>query len=158
MMTRLSALVRSESGNSIVEMGFVAPILATLLIGMVDLSRAYSNKLQLEQIAQRTIEKVQNTDYAETDAYKTALQAEAAAAAGVATSAVTVSSWLECNNDGVKLAFGSSCTDSSAPFARYVEVNIQRVYTPMFKVKFGGQNMNANGTYNLKGKAGVRVQ
>ena len=158
MMRRLTSLARSESGNSIVKMGVVAPILATLLIGMVDLSRAYSNKLQLEQIAQRTIEKVQNTDYAETDAYKTALKAEAAEAAGVTASAVTVTSWMECNNDGVKLAFSSSCTDSSAPFGRYVEVSIQRVYTPMFKVKFGGQNMNANGTYNLKGKAGVRIQ
>ena len=158
MIGRLPSLARSESGNSIVEMGFVAPILASLLIGMVDLSRAYSNKLQIEQIAQRTIEKVQNAEYSDTDAYKNALKAEAAAAAGVATSAVTVTSWLECNNDGVKLAFGSSCTDANAPFGRYVEVGIQRVYTPMFKVKFGGQNMNANGTYNLKGTAGVRIQ
>jgi Flp pilus assembly protein TadG len=139
-------------------MGFIAPILATLLIGMVDLSRAYSNKLQLEQIAQRTIEKVQNNEYAETNAYKTELQTEAAAAAGVATSAVTVTSWMECNNNGTKLAFTASCTDSSDPFARYVEVTIQRVYTPMFKVKFGGQNMNADGTYNLRGRAGVRIQ
>lgn len=156
MMNRLRALARSEDGTSIVEMGFAAPILSLLLIGMVDMSRGYSAKLQLEQVAQRTVEKVQNTDYAETTAYRTALQAEAAAAAGVLPSAVTISSWLECNNDGTKLAFTASCANSSDPYARYVQVSIQKTYTPMFKTRFAGAN--ANGTYTLKGTAGVRIQ
>lgn len=156
MMKRLIAIARSEDGTSIVEMGFAAPILSLLLIGMVDMSRGYSAKLQLEQIAQRTVEKVQNGDYAETADYKTALKAEAAAAAGVATSAVTISSWLECNNDGTKLAFTSSCADTSHPYARYVEVSIDKIYTPMFKTRFAGSRVD--GTYLLKGKAGVRVQ
>ena len=156
MTNKLTALARSEEGTSLIEMGFAAPILALMLIGMVDMSRGYSAKLQLEQIAQRTIEKVQNTDYAETDAYKTALKAEAAAAAGVSTSAVTLNSWLECNNDGNKLAFTASCADTSAPFARYVEVTIQKTYTPMFKTKFG--RARTDGSYTLQGVAGVRVQ
>jgi len=156
MMNKLSALARDEQGASIIEMGFAAPILSLLLIGMVDMSRGYSAKLQLEQVAQRTVEKIQNADYAETTAYRTALKAEAAAAAGVAASAVTISSWLECNNDGTKLAFTASCANTSDPYARYVEVSIQKTYTPMFKTRFGGAE--ANGTYTLQGTAGVRIQ
>ena len=52
-------LSQDEGGASIIELALVAPILATLLIGMVDLSRAYSRKLMLEQAAQRAIEKIQ---------------------------------------------------------------------------------------------------
>lgn len=150
----IARLLRSESGSSVVEMALAAPFLGLLLIGMVDLSRGFSTKLQLEQVAQRTIERVQNTDYAEAD--KTALQAEAAAAAGVAASAVTVQSWLECNNSGAKLTFTDSCADTSHPYARYVEVSIQKTFTPIFSTRFAGAN--ANGTYTLEGTAGVRVQ
>ena len=154
MSAMLRNLRRDERGAALVEMGLAAPVLAFLLIGMVDLSRGYSAKLQLEQIAQRTIERVQNTDYAESQ--KSTLQAEAAAAAGVSTSAVTVNSWLECNNSGTKLSFTASCADEDDPYARYVEVSIDKTYTPMFKTKFAGSN--ADGTFTLNGKAGVRVQ
>lgn len=156
MMNKLTALARNDDGASIVEMGFAAPILSLLLIGMVDMSRAYSAKLQLEQISQRTIEKVQNAEYVESNDFKTALKAEAATAAGVAATAVTIDSWLECNNNGTKLAFTGSCTDSSHQFARYVEISIQKKYVPMFKTKFAGAA--ADGTYTLTGKAGVRIQ
>ena len=40
-------------------MALVVPFFATLIIGVVDLSRAYSAKLQLEQAAYRAVEKVQ---------------------------------------------------------------------------------------------------
>ena len=155
MTNRLIALARSEDGTSIIEMGFVAPILALLLIGMVDMSRAYSSKLQVEQIAQRTVEKVQNDKYLEDNDFKTALKAEAAAAAGVTASDVTIDSWTECNNSGTKLAFTTNCTNVDDPYAKYVEVRIQKTFTPLFKVRFTGAN--ANGTYTLRGIAGVRV-
>ena len=156
MMSKHISLARSEEGTSIIEMGFAAPILALMLIGMVDMSRGYSAKLQLEQIAQRTVEKVQNGSYAETTDYKDALRDEAAAAAGVASNKVTVTSWLECNNNGTRLAFGSACTDENHPFARYVEIGIEKTYTPLFRTRFAGAR--ADGTYNLKGTAGVRIQ
>ncbi len=59
-MKRLSHLFRDERGTSVIELALVAPILASLVIGMSDLSRAYSAKLQLEQAAQRSIEKAMN--------------------------------------------------------------------------------------------------
>ena len=58
-MMSITRLAQDDRGASIIELALVAPILASLLIGMVDLSRAYSHKLLLEQAAQRSIEKVQ---------------------------------------------------------------------------------------------------
>jgi Flp pilus assembly protein TadG len=151
MMRRPSPLIRDERGASIVEMALAAPILASLLIGMVDLSSAYSMKLQVVQAAQRTIEKVQVSNFQESD--KTALQSEAATAAGVSTSAVTVDAWLEC--DGAKMAYTGSCTTGQT-FARYVSVTIAKTYTPIFSMKFAGAN--ADGTYTIRGRSGIRVQ
>lgn len=157
MMRRSVSLFRDEAGSSIVEMALAAPVLAMLLIGMVDLSRGYSAKLQLEQVAQRAVEIVQNTDFDPSKSDQiTALKADAAGAAGVATSAVTVNTWLECNNDGTKLAYTASCTNSGDPYARYVEVQIQKKYTPMFSTRFAGAE--ADGNYTLIGRSGVRVQ
>ena len=143
-------LFRDQRGASIVEMGLAAPILATLLAGMVDLSRAYSTKLQVEQSAQRTIELVQRAGYKLGD--NATLTTEAANAAGVAESAVTVSNWLECN--GTRKDFSANCSTGET-VARYVRVEIVKIYSPLTKVAFGSQR---DGKYALHGKAGIRVQ
>ena len=143
-------LISDERGASIIEMGLAAPILAAFLVGMMDLSGAYSEKLQLEQAAQRTIELVQVSSFKESD--KASLKTEAEAAAGAGATA-TVDAWLECN--GTKQTPFSSTCSSGQTYARYVTVEITRSYTPMFGLTWGA---NPNGTYTLKGKAGVRVQ
>jgi Flp pilus assembly protein TadG len=144
-------LARDESGNSLVELGLVAPILATMFIGMVDLSQAYSAKLELEQAAQRSIEKVMQyrTQYSTYDT----LKAEAAAAAGVADTAVTVNYWHECN--GVKTAtYNTVCVNQTE--SRYIEVSINKDYTPTFGTRFLPGAVN--GKLTLNGKAGLRTQ
>jgi Flp pilus assembly protein TadG len=154
-MMRLSLrLACDERGTSVVELALVAPILAALVIGMVDLSGAYSAKLQLEQAAQRTIEKIQREGYEDDADHKAAIKTEAATAAGVAESAVTVESWLQCNNTATKLAYSGTCSNPSDPYARYVQVTIQKPYTTLFKSKYVG----TAGVVTLTGQAGVRVQ
>lgn len=158
-MSRFRNLLRDDRGASIIELAFVAPIFATMLVGMTDLSRGFSAKLQLTQAAQRSIEKVMQTSF-QTGAVDT-LKAEAASAAGVDVSAVTIDYWLQCNGvrqNGVDkaTAYNGVCPNGQA-YARYIQVEITKVYTPMFtKVKFAGAN--ADGTYTLHGKAGIRVQ
>jgi len=152
MIGRATRLLRDEAGSSIIEMGLVAPFLAAMLIGMVDLSRAYSTKLQLEQAAQRTIEKVQGSSYDPSD--DADLRADAADAAGVAVANVTVQSWLQCNNSPTKQAFASSC-NGSEPFARYIAIRIQKSYVPLFPVKWDN---SPSGTWTVRGAAGIRVQ
>ena len=151
-MQRALHLFADDRGSSVIEMGLVAPFLAAMLIGMVDLSRAYSTKLSVEQAAQRTIEKIQVSSYAPTD--NTTIQAEAATAAGVATGNVTVTSWLQCNNSSTQLSFTSSC-NGTEPFARYVRIRIQKSYTPLFRVKW---DRTTSGTWTVNGAAGIRIQ
>lgn len=160
-MKRSSSLLRDERGSSLIEMALVLPFLATLTVGMVDVSRGYSAKLQLEQAAQRSIEKAMNGDK-ETALFQT-LQAEAMEAAGVPASAVEVRYWLECNGVSqlqsvatMAVDYERVCADGVA-YARYVSVRIQKTYSPMFRVK-RMLGSNADGNFTLTGRAGVRVQ
>lgn len=143
-------LLSCEGGNAIVELAFVAPILATFVIGTIDLSTAYSSELALEQAAQRTIERVQAKSYTTED--KAALENEAKAAAGGGATA-TISAWLECNGNGVKLDFDTGECGETDSYARYVELDMTRPFVPMFGEFFPG-----GGTITLDATAGVRVQ
>ena len=159
-MNRLSHLVRDERGSSIIEMALMAPILASLVVGMTDISRGYSAKLKLEQEAQRSIEKAMNGEK-EAALFETLL-AEATDAAGVEEDAVEIKYWLEC--DGVnqntspstmEADYGKVCADDET-YARYVNVRIEKNFMPMFNTNWLGSN--PDGSFTLVGEAGIRVQ
>lgn len=152
-MIRFARIARDDRGASIIELALVAPVLASLLVGMVDLSRAYSYKLKLEQAAQRAIEKVQAYQ-ASTNTYTT-LQTEAAAAAGVPSSKVTIDYWLEC--DGTRQTdYDTSCAGGQT-YGRWVTVSIEGTFTPMFRSKYYPR-ANTDGTFTIIGKTGMRTQ
>jgi len=160
-MTALwTKLANDRRGSSVVELGLVAPVLAGLFIGMVDLSRAYSERLKLEQAAQRTVEKVMQQHEMLTD-YTTQLKSDGAAAAGVAESAVNPSFYMECSTNGTSwtrtATFTTACPSGTLYYRRYVSVAITKEFRPLFGSDlFPGAN--ANGTYSLTGTAGVRIQ
>jgi len=155
-----ATLARDDRGASIIELALVAPFMATLLIGMVDISRGYSAKVQLTQAAQRAIEKAMQGEK-NTDLFDT-LQAEGASAAGVATSAVAVKYWLECNGVSQYTSAATMTADydkvctSGQTYARYLSIDITKSYSPMFGTKWAGAN--SDGSYTLHGKASIRVQ
>lgn len=151
-MRRFLFLARDERGTSAIEMALALPILASLLVGMVDLSRGYAAKLQLEQAAQRSIEKAMQGTKSST-LYDT-LRVEGAAAANVSPTAVVVDYWLECA--GVRQAIFETNCNAGQTYARYLTVEITKIYSPMFSARFAGAN--ADGNYTLRGKAGLRVQ
>lgn len=152
MTLRLDKLARDERGTSIIELALVVPILSALLIGMVDLSRAYAAKLALEQAAHRSIEKVMQESASTT--MIASLVDEASAAADVDDDAITVDVWLECN--GVRAAdYDTNCAPLQT-YARYLTVEIEKGFEPLFSTKFLGSN--ADGTFTLRGEAGMRVQ
>jgi len=154
MMRSARQLWNDEGGNSLIEMALFAPLLATLLVGTVDISRAYSSKLALEQAAQRVIEHVQASQYQTSD--KSTFEAEAKAAAGSGSSA-TVTAWLECNNDGTHLDYDTgTCASATDPYARYVQVTITQPFSPMFGTRFFPGA--SNGVVTLTATAGVRTQ
>ena len=159
MIRQFQSLARDEGGASIIEMGLMLPILASLLIGMVDISRAYSAKLQLEQSAYRAIEKVQqyNTVESTYDTLRTEA-GNAARAAGftdVTDNDVTIDYWLECN--GTRQTDYDTVCSSGQTYARWITVDITAKFTPMFSSsRWPGSN--TDGTYTLHGKAGLRTQ
>ncbi|HEU4498032.1 MAG TPA: TadE/TadG family type IV pilus assembly protein [Sphingomicrobium sp.] len=152
MIQKLRNLLADERGTSLIEMALATPFLAATLMGMVDLSRAYSDKLKLEQAAQVAIERVMNRQMSSTS-YNT-LKAEAASAAGVAQSAVTVDFWLQC--DGVRQTdYDTSCT--SGVSARYLTVQVQKNFVPIFGTKYF-PGANTDGTFTIRSTAGIRTQ
>ena len=159
MIRRIDTLARDERGASLIELALALPILASLLIGMVDISRAYSAKLQLSQAAYRAVEKVQqyNTN---ASTYNT-LKAEAAAAAtaagftGITEDSVAIDFWLECN--GARAADYNTPCPNGQTYARWVTVDITGTFSPMFASR-RWPGANANGTFTLHGKAGLRTQ
>ena len=163
MMRMLLKLRGDERGASIIEMALTAPFLAALVIGMVDVSRGYNAKLQLEQAAQRAVEKAMQGMQGDesTDIFE-GLQEEAADAADVEEDAVEVRYWLECNGVSQNSSPATMAADyekvcqPNEVYSRHVNVRIEKVYTPMFQTKWLGSN--PDGTFDLIGEAGLRVQ
>ena len=61
MLRTIQGLLCEEDGAAVIELALIAPVLALTVIGIVDMSNAYSRKLALEQAAQRAVEKIAQT-------------------------------------------------------------------------------------------------
>ena len=106
-MGRLLTLWRDQRGAAIIELAIVAPVIALMTVGVVDLSNGFSSKLLLEQAAQRSIEKVMQTtgitSVEDTIANEAICQVNGTKADGSCKTApitaanVTVTHRLECN-------------------------------------------------------------
>ena len=68
-------LAADQGGAAVIELALIAPVLALTVIGVVDMSNAYSRKLALEQGAQRAVEKIMQTT--ETSTVENTLTTEA---------------------------------------------------------------------------------
>ncbi len=154
MMGILNALRRDQRGNSLIEMGLIAPVLGAMLIGAVDISRAVSTKLKLEQAAQRAIELAQRSTYS--TGYNSTLVSEATTAAGSGSSA-TVTAWTECDHSSTHLSYDTGTCNATASYARYVKVTVTNSFTPLFGTRFFPDH-NSNGTVTVTGAATVRTQ
>jgi len=155
-----------QRGASLIELALALPFMAVIVIGMADLSRAYSMKLMLEQASQRAVEKVENQRSVSTAGYNTDLQTEATSAmtaAGYSTgNSYTPDSWLECSSDSGaswtrQSDFNGSCPNASDLTARYVSMRVSRNFVPMFTSR-AWPGANADGTITVSGFAEVRMQ
>jgi Flp pilus assembly protein TadG len=158
-MIRCPSIVRDQRGTSVIEMGLLLPVMATVVIGVADVSRAYSQKLLLEQAAYRAIEKVQQYQSSEStyDTLKNEVVTASTAAgfSDVTTSSVTVDYWLECN--GVRQTSYDSVCSTLPGTARWISVDVTHNFTPMFaSSKWPGSN--TDGSYTLHGRAVLRTQ
>jgi len=123
----LHRIGRDRRGASIIELALALPFLSVMLVGLVDVASCYSAQMSIHQAAARSLERVQvsgsNADFAY-------VKTEAASAAGVPESQVTVETWLECDN--VKQAASVSTCTATQVSAKYVKVTIASSYTPYF--------------------------
>lgn len=143
---------RDARGTATIELAVFAPVLATLVIGVVDMSMAFGRKLSIEQAAQRSIEKVMQTTGTSTP--DATIISEASTQAEVPVENVTVTYRLECDEVHVT-DYTQECDDGEIE-ARYLEVTVIDTYDPMFSLHFGG--IGADGKYHLSAKAGMRIQ
>jgi Flp pilus assembly protein TadG len=163
MMTKLYQKLGDERGAAVIELALVAPVLALMTVGVVDMSNAFSRKLQLEQAAQRSIEKIMQTTgnltVEETIKQEAVCQvngtnANGSCKTGLLTAAdVTVTYRLEC--DAVQVTpYTSKCTAGQKE-ARYISVTVASSYTPMFPLHFKG--IGTDGKYKVEAVAGMRI-
>ena len=154
----VSSLLRNERGTGVVELALVTPVLAMLLVGMIDTAMGMAAKLKLERAAAQSIERV--TAYGQVGTNYAVIRTEAAQAAGVPEANVVIDNWLECNSDGAAPTRASSFTGSCATgqqVARYVSVSITGQFTPI--LSYGAVFPRAvNGAIIMRGDASVRIQ
>ena len=140
-----------EDGISIVELAIGAPVLAIMIIGIGDLGRGFSQRYFLQQAANRTLELAhQGTSGANYNH----LILEAATAANVPETNVTLTQWLECS--GTMKAFDSFC-DPGQTVARFVRINIRDSFKPLFGTA-GYPDVQSDGTVRIEAMATLRVQ
>ena len=159
-----------------IEMALVAPVLALCIIGIVDMSNAYTQKLGLEQGAQRAIEKIMNTT--ENATVESTLATEAVCQVNgmnsdgtcktspITTSDVTITWRVDCTASNGTVT--TQTTTSSATYdtyvaatcngtkSGYVSVTVNDKYSPIFPVHFASFN-SGDSTYHLSATAGVRT-
>lgn len=153
MISRLFRdFARDARGTATIELAIFAPVLATMVIGVIDMSMAVGRKLSIEQAAQRSIEKVMQTSGTATP--EDTIISEAADQADVPAENITVTYRLECDETHVP-DYTEDCEEGQIE-ARYLEVTVVDTYDPMFTLHFGG--IGDDGKYHLGAKAGMRIQ
>lgn len=178
MKTLSHRIGRDERGAALIELALVAPIVALMVVGIVDLSNAYSRKLALEQGAQRAIEKIMQTT--EDNSVEGTLKAEAVCQVNgvnadnscktspIVQADVTVTWRLECIDVATRAVTSTQistdadafdllvCPATTTKESRYIEIAVNDKYVPMFPIRFGA--LNGDGTYHLSATAGMRTQ
>ena len=165
-----SRLARDERGASIVELALLAPVLGTLMLGMVDLGRALSARHDLQRAANGTMQlamtRVVTADAEGGEADYGFLKQAAAEAAGVPLANVALAKWRECNGEAQD-EYEAVCPpvdedgeEVAQEVARYVKIRITSSYVPAFR--YGpialSSAAEADGTLVMTAEAAVRVQ
>ena len=136
-MRLLPNLARDERGTSLIEFGFLAPFLALLTMGVIDLSRGLAERFALQQGVNQGLELIQarpavaDADSGEVD--YDFVKDEVVARTGVSADQVTLERWLECDGGNPK-AVTETCTGTE-DVARYLRVRVTKNFTGEFYYK-----------------------
>ena len=171
----IRALAAADRGTAVIELALIAPVLAVMVIGIVDMSNAFSRKLSIEQGAQRAIERIMQTTA--NDTVENTLTTEVVCqvdgtntdgtckTSPITSSNVTVTFRLECTNGAGTISTQTStvpatfdaltCGVGTVSQAKYIQVGVTDKYTPLFPLHFYA--IDTDGTYHLSATAGMRT-
>ena len=122
----LRKLRSCDSGASMLEFAFVAPLLAFLLVGMVDFGRGMAISMQLESAARSGAE-YGSLFPQDTAGLQTAVIE--ALGPGLTLAAGAVSAVSECRCAGVVVACTATCNGIGAEM--YLTVRVDHTYSPI---------------------------
>ena len=127
--TLLSRLWRARDGLGAIEFGFVAPVLLTLLLGVLDFGMAFWQEMEISNAADAGAQWGMGNTY---DA--TSISSVAASATNL--SGISVSSSNPCGcatSSGVSIySCSATCPDSTTP-QPYIVVNAHICYATLFR-------------------------
>ena len=146
MRRLLVSLLQSRSGNVLVELAFVAPVLVLLLVGAIDLGRGIYTSMSLRSAARVGAEYVARTG----DTANVAAVVAAAANLDPAAVTVTPTSFCECTN-GESETCGSTCADGSAT-RQFITIEARQPFAPI--LPYPGLSLPSS----LDGRAILRVK
>ena len=130
MHTRVRALpdLRSESGSSIIELALVLPLLCVLLVGVVDMGRAFYAAMELSSAASAgAVYGTQNPT--DTGGMQKAALLDAGDITGMTA---TATYGCECPDGTSASPSCSSVPSCSRGWIYYVQVNTALKYVPLF--------------------------
>ena len=130
----LPRLWRARDGLGAIEFGFIAPVLLTLLLGILDFGMAFWQEMEISNAADAGAQwGMSNTYDAPIDQTSPSIQSVAQSATNL--SGITVSSTNPCGcptSSGVTVySCGSTCPDSTTP-QPYIVVNTHICYSTLF--------------------------
>jgi Flp pilus assembly protein TadG len=142
---RIKSLVRDERGASLIEFGFLAPVLALMAMGISDLSRALSDRFSIQAAVNRSIELLQahpvsisgsatSTTGSTSCGNYCFVKTEAQNAAGSGAT-VTLTTWHQCITSAdaiVMVDFYTDCSSGQTDQGRYVRVKVDKTFTGGF--------------------------
>lgn len=172
-----NSLASDNRGAAIIELALLAPVIALMVIGIADMSNAFSRKLALEQGAQRAIEKIMQTTgdqkVEDTLGSEVVCQVNGLNTDGtcktspITTANVAVTYRLECTGSGGGVTVQSNtnsdtfdaltCPSTSDVESRYIQVAVNDKYTPMFPIHFT-KFTSSDSSYHFTATAGMRTQ
>lgn len=149
MIRLLRNLGADSRGAAVIELGLIAPILATMTVGIIDLTTAFNRKLELEQGVQRSIERVMQTTGGETPVET--VKAEVSSATGIDSANVTVTYTLTCN--GTVTNYDLECAAGESE-VRYLNASATDTFTPLLPLSRLGLS---NSSFTLTAESGIRT-
>ena len=150
---RVHGLATATDGVALVEMAFIAPVLAVIALGLIDIAFYAADKIKAQQAVNRGLEMAMMAGPSVSAAD---IREQAALQAGVPLDEVTVSSMLECA--GVETDWSATC-GSGQETAREFQIDISTVFVPKFIFGTVAKTlMSTDGTIALEVSGVIRIQ